>query len=73
MNQVQYLLLKSNLELALLKLRNAVASKEQFIAMANMETAREGWTCDWSIGMNQAQDEINQLVGEIEKLKEGAQ
>jgi hypothetical protein len=49
-------------EIFLLRLRGAIAEKEWITAQANMETARGGWACDWAIGMQQAQAQIDHLT-----------
>ena len=36
----------------------AVAELDSINAQANNQSAREGWTCDWSIGMNQKSAEL---------------
>lgn len=49
-------------EILLLRLRDAIAEKEWIIAQANRDLSNGGWTCDWNIGMRQAQAEVNHLI-----------
>lgn len=52
-------------ELFLLRLRDAIAEKEWLIAQANHELAQGGWRCDWTIGMTQAQAQIDSLTDRL--------
>jgi hypothetical protein len=49
-------------DVLLLKLRSVIADKEWNIACANMETQRGGWTCDWYIGMREAERVIEAIL-----------
>ena len=49
-------------EIFLLRLRDAIAEKEWITAQANHELGQGGWRCDWTIGMNQAQAQIDHFV-----------
>lgn len=51
--------------LLLLKIRNAIASKEAYIAMANMETAGVKWSHPWDAGWTECGKKIKALVEEI--------
>lgn len=49
-------------EVVLLKIRNAIASKESCVASANMETMhRDGWSCNWEIAFGELEREISGL------------
>ncbi len=61
--------MSQELEFALLKLRNKIADKEFVIACANMETSREGWTCDWNNGMSNADKEVLASIDEVERIR----
>jgi hypothetical protein len=56
---------QQKIELALLKLRNAIADKERWIANANRELAMGGWLCDWNEPMRHADDEISTILNRI--------
>ena len=49
-------------EIFLLRLRDAIAEKEWITAQANHELAQGGWRCDWTIGMNQTQAQIDHFT-----------
>lgn len=51
------------LNVTLLKLRNAIAQKEFITASANAELAwYEKWQCDWSITIRELNEEIARIV-----------
>lgn len=55
-----------------LRLRSAIADKEWAIACANMETAKDGWTCNWAGAMEAAQCEIDSIeidMSEVQRLR----
>ena len=55
-------------ELALLKIRNAIADKEWATACANMETAQRGeWSCDWYQGVREAEAVLQENIQILEK------
>jgi hypothetical protein len=55
--------IEPNKELILLQIRNAIASKEAYIAIANMET-RAGieWTAEWNEGWIKSGKEVKRLI-----------
>jgi hypothetical protein len=52
--------------LLLLKIRNEIASKEAYIAMANMETAGVEWSHPWDAGWKACGKNIKTLIAELE-------
>ena len=54
--------------LLLLKIRNEIASKEAYIAMANMETAGVEWSNPWDVGCKNCGKNIKTLIAELEKM-----
>ena len=62
-----------NKELLFLELRNAICDKEWIVAYANMETTNGGgWSCDWGIGIGEADDRIQALLVKIENTRNTA-
>jgi hypothetical protein len=52
--------------LLLLRIRNAIASKEWITACSNMELTTIGhWTADWSSCIREIQAEISELMEEL--------
>ena len=55
--------LEPNKELLLLQIRNEIASKEAYIAIANMETrAGISWTAEWNEGWIKSGKEVKRLI-----------
>lgn len=54
-------------KMILLRLRDAIAQKEWITAQANSDLCRGGWMCDWEIPQQQAQAQIDQLIGMCQK------
>ena len=54
--------------LLLLKIRNEVASKEAYLAMANMETAGVEWSHPWDAGWKNCGKNIKTLIAELEEI-----
>ena len=49
-----------------LKLRNAIIDKEFCVASANNDIATYGkWQCDWSEGMREAEEEIQDIIKKL--------
>ena len=58
-----------NRDLELLKLRNAIADKERWVANANRELAMDGWLLDWNELIHHSDDEISEIIKRIENEK----
>jgi len=55
--------IEPNKELLLLQIRNEIASKEAYIAIANMETrAGISWTAEWNEGWIKSGKEVKRLI-----------
>ena len=58
--------MKERYNLELLKLRNAIADKERWVANANRELAMDGWLLDWNELIHRSDDEISEIIKRIE-------
>jgi hypothetical protein len=53
-------------ELRKMRHARAIATMHHLIACANMESAhRDGWRCDWSVGIDQAAEEARKIEEEL--------
>ena len=54
--------------LLLLKIRNEIASKEAYVAIANMETKGVEWSHPWDVGWQNCGKNIKTLIAELEEM-----
>jgi len=54
--------------LLLLKIRNEIASKEAYIAIANRDAARVEWSHPWDVGWQNCGKNVKTLIAELEKM-----
>ena len=62
-----------DIELHRLKIRHLITQKEAAIAEANMQSAREGWTCDWSICFHELDRQILAAIEESNRELTGGE
>ena len=52
----------------MLKIRNEIASKEAYIAIANRDTAGVEWSHPWLVGWQNCGKNIKSLIAELEEI-----